>query len=310
VCENIPTRAALFVLAEATNVIDAPVKLLIQGAEGPLRQWQLGKVVEWLNVDLPRTQNRRVDLLGKMADGRLLHIELQSTNDPSMPFRMAEYGLAITRRYGQYPIQLLIYVGNAKLRMTPEFRAEGIVCRYRQVDIRSLDASALLASNRIEDNILAVLVGFEDSAEGIRSVLRRIAKLPQPLREDALQHLLLTCGIRGLAEVCKKELKIMPITMDLSHDPLFASYIERGRRKGERQGLQKGLQRGLQKGLQKGRQEGIKEVVRLQLETRFGVLPSAVEKRLARLSEAKTQKLALAIVDAKSLSELFGNSRR
>ena len=293
-------------MSDATHLSDALVKLLIQGSGGPLRQLKLGPVVEWLNSDLPRTQSRQVDLLGRMSDDDLLHIELQSTNLRSMPFRMAEYALVITRRHGQYPVQLLIYVGNPPLRMTPEFRKEGMVCWYRQVDIRSLDAAALLASHRIEDNILAVLAGPEDSTEGIRSVLRRIAKLSQPSREDALQHLLVTCGIRGLAEVCKKELRTMPITLDLSHDPLFASYIERGRRKGERQGRAEGER----KGLQKGRQEGIKQVVQLLLEKRFGRLPAPIAKRLAQFSDAEARELALAIIDAKSLKELFGNARQ
>jgi hypothetical protein len=173
-------------LSDATHLSDALVKLLIQGSGGPLRQLQLGPVVEWLNSDLPRTQSRQVDLLGRMSDEHLLHIELQSTNLRSMPFRMAEYALVITRRHGQYPVQLLIYVGNPPLRMTPEFRKEGMVCWYRQVDIRSLDAAALLASHRIEDNILAVLAGLNDSVEGIRSVLRRITKLRQPLREECV----------------------------------------------------------------------------------------------------------------------------
>ena len=288
-------------MGDITNVSDALVKLLIQGSAGPLRQLQMGQVVEWLNVDLPRTQNRRVDLLGKMSDGRLLHIELQSTNDRSMPFRMAEYALAIMRRYGQYPVQLLIYVGNARLRMAPEFRTEGMVCQYQQVDIRSLDASALLASDRVEDNILAVLAGLDDSEAGIRSILVKVAKLKKPLREDALHHLLVTCGIRGLARVCKKELMTMPITSDLlSHDPLFASYIERGRRKGEKQGRAEGEK--------KGEKEGVKKVVLLQLEKRFGRLPAPIAKRLAALSETQARELALAIIDAKSLKELFGNS--
>src|SRR5271165_4381632 len=130
--ENIPPSNPPYVLA--TNPSDALVKLLIQGSELPLRQLHVGPVTEWLNVDLPRSQNRRVDLLGRLADGRLLHIELQSANDRNMPFRMAEYALAITRRYGEYPVQLLIYVGNAKLRMKPEFRKEGMHCWYRQVD--------------------------------------------------------------------------------------------------------------------------------------------------------------------------------
>jgi predicted transposase YdaD len=233
-----------------------------------------------------------------MSGGRLLHVELQSTNDRAMPFRMAEYALAITRRYSQYPIQLVLYVGNARLRMKSEFRTDGMVCQYRLADVRSLDASSLLASDRIEDNILAVLVGLDDSVEGIHSILTRIAKLKKPLREPMWRQLLLTCGIRGLATVAEKELRTMPIASDiLDKDPLFASYIEKGRRKG------------LEKGRQEGQIEGIREVVRLQVEKRFGRLPASVTRRLAKLSDAKAKELALAIIDAKSLKELFGSSR-
>ncbi len=279
------------------------VKLLIQGSVCPFRQLALGRVEQWLNVDLPRTQSRRVDLLGRMPGGRLLHIELQSTNDRLMPFRMAEYALAIMRRYGAYPTQLVLYVGNQKLRMKPEFRTEGMVCRYHQVDIRNLDGTALLESDRIEDNILAVLAGLEDSVQGIRSILARIAKLRKSLREPALQQLLLTCGIRGLSKVYEGELNSMPAIFDLAkEDELFASYLERGRRTG--------LEIGLEEGLKKGRVEGARHVVRLVLEKRFGRLPAPIVKRLDKLTDAQVQELAVAIVDARSLQELFGKSRR
>jgi hypothetical protein len=42
-------------------------------------------------------------LLGETADGSLLHIELQSTNDPAMPLRMAEYCLRVYRMLGKFP---------------------------------------------------------------------------------------------------------------------------------------------------------------------------------------------------------------
>ena len=82
----------------------------------------------------------------------------------------------------------------------------------------------------------------------------------------------------------------MPVTFDLSKSKWFAEY-------GEQERL-------------KGMEAGIKKVVRLQLEKRFGILPASITKRLARMSDAQAQELALAIIDAKSLRELFGTYRQ
>jgi hypothetical protein len=175
---------ALSGLHKSTQKFDELIKLLTQKSGGePLRQLGFGTVKKWLNVDLPKTQTRRIDLLGEMTGRQLLHIEFQGQNDTSMPFRMAEYALAITRMFGRYPVQLLLYVGNEKLRMKREYRTEGMVCRYRLVDIRDLDGAALLASNNIADNILALLARLDDSVQGIRTIVSRIVKLKNSLRE-------------------------------------------------------------------------------------------------------------------------------
>jgi hypothetical protein len=247
-------------LGDVANVSDALVKLLIQGSGGPFRQLHLGPVVKWLNVDLPRTQNRQVDLLGRRPPAAYRIAEHQPPVDALPHGRIRAGNHAEIRPISRSVVDLCGQSRIANAGGVPH--TEGMVCQYRLVDIRSLDANALLASERIEDNILAVLAGLEDSVEGIRAVLRRIAKLTEPLREEVLQHLLVTCGIRGLAEVCKKELKTMPITLDLSHDPLFASYIERGRLKGEKQGRKEGLLLGQQKGRREGRLEGVRQVGR------------------------------------------------
>jgi hypothetical protein len=39
---------------------------------------------------------------------QLIHIELQSSNDKTLPFRMAEYSLAIHRKYAQFPKQYVL----------------------------------------------------------------------------------------------------------------------------------------------------------------------------------------------------------
>ena len=64
-------------------------KLILREIEAP--------IAPWLNVELPEVRNTRVDLLGETATGDLIHIELQSTNDPDMPLRMAEYCLRVRR---------------------------------------------------------------------------------------------------------------------------------------------------------------------------------------------------------------------
>ena len=46
------------------------------------------EVVEFLNVELPAMQQRRVDLAMLLADGSILHVEFQSRNDPRMARRM------------------------------------------------------------------------------------------------------------------------------------------------------------------------------------------------------------------------------
>jgi hypothetical protein len=60
-------------------------------------------IVNWLDVELPKVQNLRADLLGETAAGDLFHLELQSTNETAMPLRMAEYWLGILRLSGKFP---------------------------------------------------------------------------------------------------------------------------------------------------------------------------------------------------------------
>ena len=57
------------------------------------------------------------------------------------------------------------------------------------------------------------------------------------------------------------------------------------------------------------RGNGLPEL-RKQLQKRFGRLPASVTKRVAALSRAEAEELAMAVLDAKSLKELFGSARR
>ena len=47
-------------------------------------------IVKWLDVELPKVQNLRADLVGESAEGEIFHLELQSKNEHGMALRMLE----------------------------------------------------------------------------------------------------------------------------------------------------------------------------------------------------------------------------
>ena len=102
---------------------DVTLKLLLQGSASlTLRALTGTAVAKWLDVELPKVQNLRLDLLGETVDGGLVHVELQSGNDGAMPLRMAEYCLGVFRLFGRFPRQIVLYVGQPEMKMESELR--------------------------------------------------------------------------------------------------------------------------------------------------------------------------------------------
>ncbi len=96
---------------------DTVLKSLLTGSENSIFEQITGaRQGRWLNVELPDVTQARVDLLFETSEDesgvrRLIAMELQSTNDPLLPLRMAEYSLRVYRIYRQFPEQWVLYVG-------------------------------------------------------------------------------------------------------------------------------------------------------------------------------------------------------
>jgi len=132
---------------------DVALKVLLKGsATLALRELTGTAVVKWLDVELPKVQkvqNLRLDLLGQTVKGGLVHLELQSGNDAAMPFRMIEYCLGVQRLFGQFPRQILVYVGEAPMCMESKLSGPDLSFEYRLIDIRTLDGERLLESEQV-----------------------------------------------------------------------------------------------------------------------------------------------------------------
>jgi hypothetical protein len=217
---------------------DLTLKLLFKGSAKHFVGELTGTAVaKWLDVELPKVQNLRLDLLGETVDGGLVHLELQSGNDAAMPLRMLEYCLGLRRLFGQFPRQILLYVGNGPMKMQSELHGPDLSFSYRLVDIRALDGDRARKRGS-GDNVIAILARLRDHQSAVRKIVERIAGLATVERETALAQLLILSGLRHLAHVVAQETRKMPIDIDIrEHEVLGPMFKE-----AERKGLQEGLQ--------------------------------------------------------------------
>jgi predicted transposase YdaD len=252
----------------------------------------------WLNVELPKVLQARVDLLFEIAATReLILLELQSHNDPNLPMRMAEYALLIWRKYGRFPKMYVLYVGTQRLRMPSELDTPGLICRYTMIDIRHWNAETLLESNHPADAVLSILGRYTDRLETVRRILECIAKMKGSSRKIAFSKLMILAGIRQLADVVEQEAKHMPILNDIMDHSVIGPAIRQGRRQGRAEGIAEGKL--------EGKIEEAAGLAQRMLAARFGALSPTTKKRLAKLTLPELEDLAIRLLTAKSIAELF-----
>jgi len=241
--------------------------------------------LKWLNVEAPKVNNRHVDLLGELPDGNLVHIELQLRNEKGFPLRMAEYLFGIGRQYERFPRQIVLYVGEAPMRMKDRTEAADFFVRFHIFDIRDLDGERLLASANLGDNVLAVLTKLSERPKVVRRILERIVAGSPEERDQALAEIFIIAALRKVTGEVKREAENMPILNDIMDDEVIGPLIR--------------------KGLVQGRVEGQVEMLLSQVEKRFGRVPPAIEQRIAALKPAQLKRVGLRLLDAQRIEDLF-----
>ena len=265
---------------------DVTLKMLLRGAaEQTFLQLAGVKVAKWLDVEFPKLQNPRADLLGETTDGTLLHVELQSTNNAEMALRMAEYCLGVYRMFDRFPKQFVLYVGEAPMRMPARLDGEGFSFHYGQVDARDMDGAGLIESAQIGDNVISILTRVRDHVAAIRQIIDRIKELDVSRREIAVEQLLVLASLRKLGRTVREELEKMPITADIMDHEVIGPVFRQGR------------------------QEGEQGILRSQISKRFGAVPAWAEAKLTVMTSPELQALALRLMDSPSLEDLFPSGR-
>lgn len=265
---------------------DTTLKTLFQAPPQQLLHLLVGgEAREMLTVEYPSVRMRRPDLVVRLTDGRVYHLELQSDNDAAMPWRMLEYYGLLYQRYGRQPLQHVLYVGEPPMTLVAQIAHTALSFRYEAIDVRTLDGQPLLRSPVLEDNILALLCRGGATRATVQHILARIATLSGVARTEALTIVLILAGLRHLQPLVREETQQMALTIDIENNPFLRDVFEEGR--------------------QEGQIEGERALVHRLLERRFGELPAWAEQHIAVADVATLEQWGLRLLDATSLEEVF-----
>ncbi len=248
------------------------------------------RVKRWLDPHLPQAVSPEADLVGETLAGGLVHLEIQSSNDRRMPERMLRYCSGLYWRTGRLPRQILVYVGNERLRMIDRVAGPHFEFAYQVIDIRELDGEKLIESPVLGDNVIAILTRLGKQPEALRAIVRRISKSKTAEQQKAHAQLLALSGLRCLEVDLEREAREMPITIDLMKNKVIGPRLRQAEAEGRAQ----------------GEATGRLALLRDLLRQRFGPLPAKYARKLSRLSPEQISALTAKLFDARSLDELLG----
>ncbi len=201
--------------------------------------------LELLETEHQRIEDRRADMVVRVreigGEPFILHVEIQNTNDRSMPWRMLRYLTDIRLRHPDLAVrQHLIYIGADRLRMQDGIGEAKLEYRYGLLDVQDVDCDTLIRQDNPDALVLAILCNFRDHEP--QAVINRIVfRLRELTGEDArsfreyIDMLEILSENRDLKENIKEAEKMLT-QVDVEKLPSYELGMERG--------LERGLERG------------------------------------------------------------------
>jgi hypothetical protein len=120
---------------------DPILKEIFSKAGGELISIAIGEKIkeklEDITTEIEFVKSLRPDLLFRARE-KIFHIEIQVQTDKNLPERMLIYSLAIKEKFGQKPIQIILFVG--KGNPSPSFfRDEFTIHKFIVLDMKKID---------------------------------------------------------------------------------------------------------------------------------------------------------------------------
>jgi predicted transposase YdaD len=240
---------------------------------------KIGEKLEDITSEIEFVKSFRPDMVFRAGE-KIFHIEIQAQKDKDLPERMLIYSLAIKEKFGQKPVQIILFVG--KGNPPPSFfRDEFTIHRFKVVDMKKIDPDEFIESDKPEEVIVGILAGkFKDKPQIIKKVKERIVKIVKN-EEEIAKYIDSISFLAGLFDI-EIKVKPMPIEVDIRKTFLY--------KWGEKEGEQRGFEKGKQEGLKEGLKEGILGIVQAKFGSQKAKLIKNLLDKINDISRLKKNK--------------------
>ena len=208
----------------------------------------LSKEFEFVDKELQRIEKREADIVALCEiDGKekILHLEIQNSNDNTMPRRMLRYYNDIKMRFSDLDVlQYIIYIGREKMSMKDNIQENQLSFRYNIIDMHDINCEELIKLDTPDALILSILCDFQGKDE-LDVLLFLITRLQELTKDD--EHLLGKYMLmmetlstnRDLKDKLKEAEKML---REIKYENLPSYDI----------GMEKGIEKGIVKGIEEG----------------------------------------------------------
>lgn len=256
-------------------------------------------VTRVLAADLPRVEVWQdfADILLELEDGRLLHLEVQTTREPNL-YRFLHYDAAIAEKYRRKVRTVVLYTGNVQDAMeeldagTIQYRVENVYLNRMDGDgaldtiIRHLAVDEWSETDRVR-LAFTFHMRFEKRTrdEAFSEIVGLIQQLPDRREQNYIAALILGFSGRVLTSEQKERLKevlgMTDLLRELLHD-MEQEVREKALKEGLEQGLQQGLQQGLHQGLKQVAERMLRNGAALEYVVKMTGLPKSEVEEIQR----------------------------
>ncbi|WP_026486256.1 DUF4351 domain-containing protein [Caldanaerobius polysaccharolyticus] len=204
------------------------------------------KKLEELNIEFVKVERRDSDMVFKCDTdtGEIaVHIEFQSENDRTMPYRMLRYALEIMEKHKLKPYQMVLYIGKDKAKMDNEINYmigdNKLDYRYRIIDIGEIRFSDIAETNYFDLYSVLPIVDRRKRAEAGEKYLKMCVDLIKdaPVDVDRKRSIAfraeLLSSIVYNREIIKKVFEEVEKMLNLEELSAYKMIMEKGVEKGK-----------------------------------------------------------------------------